>query len=808
MTLVMALTPVLSGVAALAQGPPAQDYPITPVKFNKVRVNGGFWGPRLETNRTATLPANWRKCEETGRIENFEKAAKLKPGRHKGIFFDDSDVYKVCEGAAYTLALQPDPALDKYLEDLVALFAKAQEPDGYLYTARTIDPEHPANCGKERWANLKDAHEMYCMGHMIEAAVAHYEATGRRTFLDVAIKCGDLLDRTFGPGKTYGICGHPEIELALAKLYRATGDVRYLNLAKFFVDQHGNGEHREIWGPYYSDEKPLLQMDEVVGHAVRAGYFYSGAADVAALTGSPEYITAIDRLWENMVSRKMYITGGIGAKREGEAFGANYELPNQSAYCETCAAIANAFWNHRMFLLHGDGKYMDVFERVIYNGFLAGLSMEGDTFFYPNPLIADGVFPFNHGSRLRQPWFGCSCCPTNDVRFIPSLPGAAYAVEKDRIYVSLYLNGEAEMDAAFGTVRIAQETRYPWDGAVALTVTPDRAGTFELRLRIPGWAQGNPVPSDLYRYLDAAAEPPVLSVNGTPTPVLVDKGYAVVRREWKAGDRVELALAMPVRRVLANETVEDDRARVALERGPVVFCAEGIDNGGRALALYLPNDAALATEFRGDLLNGVQVIMGTARAVKRGEDNGVTDVEQPLLAVPYYAWAHRGVGDMAVWMAATAGEAKPAPPATLMSKSAATASYVNPNDSVMALSDSQKPRSSADESISRFTWWDHKGGTEWVQYDFPGETTVSGCGVYWFDDGPNGGCRVPAKWRVQYKDGDNWRKVEKDGEYAVNKGCVNDVSFKPVKTAALRIEVRLQEGFSGGILEWTVKEVK
>ncbi len=797
----MALIPVLSGATAMAQGAPPQDYPITPVKFNKVKVNGGFWGVRLETNRTSTLPANWRKCEETGRIENFEKAAKLKPGKHKGIFFDDSDVYKVCEGAAYTLAIQPDPALDKYLENLVTLFAEAQEPDGYLYTARTIDPEHPANCGDFRWANLKDCHEMYCMGHMIEAAVAHYQATGRRTFLEVAIKCGDLLDRSFGEGKKYGICGHPEIELALAKLYRATGDAKYLNLAKFFVDQHGNKEHREVWGPYCSDEKPILQMDEVVGHAVRAGYFYSGVADVAALTGKPEYIDAIDRLWENMVSKKMYLTGGVGAKQEGEAFGANYELPNKTAYCETCAAIANALWNQRMFLLHGDGKYMDVFERIIYNGFLSGLSMEGDTFFYPNPLIVEG-------SYKRSPWFGCSCCPTNDVRFVPSLPGAAYAVEKDRIYVSLYMGGEAEVEAPFGTVKIGQETNYPWDGTVALTVTPDKAGTFGLCLRIPGWAQGRPVPSDLYRYMDANAASPQLSINGKPLALQIEKGYAVIHRAWKAGDKVELTLDMPVRRVLAHEAVEDDRGRVALERGPIVFCTEGIDNGGHALSLYLPDNAPLATEFRADLLHGVQVITGMARALQRGENNAVNDVEWPMVAIPNYAWGHRGTGDMAVWMASTADKAQPAPPVTLMSKSTATASHTFQADTVAALSDGREPKDSRDQSIPRFTWWDKKGSTEWVQYDFPGETTVSGCSVYWYDDGPNGGCRVPAKWQVLRKEGENWRKVDADGEYAVNKDHWSDVSFKPVKTSALRLQVRLQEGFSGGILEWKLKEVE
>ena len=800
-TLAFVLVAVLSGAAAMAQGAPAQDYPITPVKFNKVKVNGGFWGARLETNRTSTLPANWRKCEETGRIENFEKAAKLKPGKHKGIFFDDSDVYKVCEGAAYTLALQPDPALDKYLEDLVTLFSKAQEADGYLYTARTIDPEHPANCGAERWANLKDCHEMYCMGHMIEAAVAHYQATGRRTFLDVAVKCGDLLDRTFGEGKKYGICGHPEIELALAKLYRATGDAKYLNLAKFFVDQHGNKEHREVWGPYCSDEKPILQMDEVVGHAVRAGYFYSGVADVAALTGKPEYIGAIDRLWENMVSKKMYLTGGVGAKHEGEAFGANYELPNQSAYCETCAAIANALWNQRMFLLHGDGKYMDVFERIIYNGFLSGLSMEGDTFFYPNPLIVEAPY-------RRSPWFGCSCCPTNDVRFVPSLPGAAYAVEKDRVYVNLYMGGEAEVDAPFGTVKIAQETRYPWDGAVALTVTPDKPGTFELRLRIPGWAQGKPVPSDLYYYLDADAKAPQVSVNSKPVDLQLDRGYAVIRREWKPGDKVGLTLDMPIRRVLANDAVEDDRGRVALERGPIVFCAEGIDNGGRALSLFLPDNAPLATAFRADLLRGVQVITGTARALKRGDNNAVAEADQPLVAIPNYAWGHRGDSDMAVWMARSAEKAKPAPPVTLMSKSTATASHTFEADTVAALSDGIEPKNSYDQSIPRFTWWDKKGSTEWVQYDFPAESTVSGCGVYWFEDAPNGGCRVPAKWQLLYKDGEHWRKAEDVKQFGVDKDCWNEVSFKPLKTTALRIEARLQEGFSGGILEWKVEEVK
>ena len=800
-----------AGAAFLLAAVPAAagpDYPITPVGFTKVRVTGGLWAARLETNRTATLPANFHKCEETGRIANFEKAAGLKEGKHEGIFFDDSDVYKVMEGAAYTLALHADPELDAYMDRFIATVAQAQEDDGYLYTARTIDPEKPAHgAGKERWADIKNAHELYCMGHMIEAAVAHHQATGKRNFLDVAVKCADMLDRTFGPDKRHAATGHPELELALARLYRCTGEPRYLALAKFFVDERGDATHRELYGLYYQDHMPFLQQTEAVGHAVRAGYFYCGAADVAALTGETAYIETIDRIWENAATRRMYLTGGIGSRREGEAFGDDFELPNATAYCETCAAIANALWNHRMFLLHGDAKYLDVFERTVYNGFLPGVSLEGDTFFYPNPLEFNGVAPFNHGSPRRSPWFGCSCCPTNIVRFIPSLPGCAYAVEGTRVYAGLYLASDATVPVGGQTVRIVQETEYPWEGAVRMTVTPEREGEFELALRIPGWARGVPSPGDLYTYLDPAPAAVTLSVNGEAVAVadVMDRGFAVLRRTWKPGDTVALDLAMPVRRVLCHEAVENNRGRVALERGPVVYCAEGVDNGGRALHLCLPDDAPLAAERRPDLLGGVAVLTGRARAVTRVEGGDTEETEQDFTAIPYYAWAHRDQTEMAVWLARTPDAVTPAPRPTLASKSRPSASHCWRGDTLTALNDQAEPKDSGDQSVPRMTWWDRRGTVEWVQYDLPEETEISGCAVYWFDDERSGGgCRVPASWRVLRRDGEKWVEVEK-GKYGKPKrDAWCKAAFTPVKTDALRIEARLKKDASGGILEWTL----
>ncbi len=473
---------------------------------------------------------------------------------------------------------------------------------------------------------------------MYEAAVAHFLATGKRTLLDVAIKNADLLVKTFGPepGQLITVPGHEEIEIGLVKLYRATGEEKYLRLAKFFIDMRGRSDKRKVFGEYCQDHIPLVEQTEVTGHAVRAGYLYSGVADVAALTGDADYIRAIDRLWEDMVSRQMYLTGSVGVFDHGEGYSQPYDLPNLKAYNETCAAIANALWNHRMFLLHGDAKYIDVLERIIYNGFLSGISLSGDQFFYPNPLACDGRFRFNHGDLVRSPWFGCSCCPVNVVRFIPSIAGYVYAQRGDEVFVNLYVAGSGTIQRKAGKLRLEQQTRYPWDGKVKIVVQPEPAGPFALKLRIPGWAQGRPVPSDLYRYAGQPTDPIRLTVNGQPAELTLQDGYATLRRQWQPGDVVELDLPMPVRRVLAHENVADDRGRVAVERGPIVYCVEGADHGGRVLNLVLPDDAQLAPEHRAGLAGRRDCVTwrslgGAPQRGRRGADQAGADHDDPLL---------------------------------------------------------------------------------------------------------------------------------------------------------------------------------
>jgi DUF1680 family protein len=643
-----------------------RDYPVRPVPFTNVKLSDAFWAPRLETNRTVSVPYALKMNEETGRVDNFRKAARLMSGPYKGKRYNDSDVYKAMEGAAYTLLLHPDPELEKKLDDLVMLIDKAQEPDGYLYTTRTLDPQHPApGAGPERWSNLRVSHELYNVGHMYEAAVAHYLATGKRSFLDIAMKNADLLLQTFGtgPGRRRGFPGHQEVEIGLAKLYRVTGKAQYLDLAKFFLDERGQyhqGPFHAKDDPfsvydseeYMQNHKPVLEQDEAVGHAVRAMYMYSGMADVAALGGFPEYVTAIDRLWENVVGRKMYLTGGVGSRGVEEGFGPNYELPN-SAYAETCAAIGNALWNQRLFLLHGDSKYVDVMERVLYNGLLSGVSLSGDRFFYQNPLESAGGY-------ARSSWFEVACCPPNMTRFLPSLPGYVYATKDDTVFVNLFVGNTGRVDVNGKNVQLAEDTRYPWDGAVRITVSPEGgSGEFEIAVRIPGWARNEAVPGGLYQFLDRNDERPTLKVNGKPLTVHPNVGYARVRRVWKAGDVIDLFLPMPVRRVTANDLVKADTGQVALERGPIIFCAEGVDNGGDILDLVLPDGAKLRSAFRGDLLGGVQVITGTAEVSAKTKDGKVESKTHDFQAVPYYAWANRGAGEMTVWLARTKGAIRP-----------------------------------------------------------------------------------------------------------------------------------------------------
>lgn len=630
----------------------AHDYPVKPVPFTAVHLTDDFWAPRMETNRVVTIPYAFDQCEKSGRMDNFERAARVLHGQPEsnlkapGYPFDDTDPYKVLEGASYTLAEQPDPKMSAYLDHLIDLFASAQEPDGYLYTTRTINPQHPHDwSGPTRWVHEQElSHELYDAGHLFEAAAAHYQATGETNLLDVALREADLLVKTFGPAtnQLHYWPGHEVVEMGLCKLYRATGNEQYLDLAKYYIDDRGS---RPGGDDYHQSRIPPVQQTEAIGHAVRAGYLYSGMADVAALTGDPQYVNAIDTIWQNCVTKKLYLTGGIGARPDGEEFGANYELPNLTAYCETCAAVANDYWNQRLFLLHGDAKYVDVFERTLYNGLLSGVSLDGTKFFYPNPLESAGKYQ-------RSPWFGCACCPGNITRFMPSIPGYFYGEQGDSVYVNLYASGTAQIKLDQGpSVQLVQDTKYPWDGDVKITVNPDARAKFTVKVRIPGWAQNQPVPGDLYQFIDPAPGPARLKVNGHEVRLKIEQGYVSLNRRWKAGDVIELNLPMPVRRVVANDQVKADRNRVALQRGPIVFCLEWPDNpAGHIRHLTLADDQPLTASFEPGLLNGVETITGRASATITNADGQATQSLQDFKAIPYYAWANRGPGEMAVWM--------------------------------------------------------------------------------------------------------------------------------------------------------------
>jgi DUF1680 family protein len=631
----------------------ARDYPVKPVPFTAVHCADIFWAPRVEINRAVTVPFTFQQCERSGRVDLFHRAARSLRGDPSldrtppGFPFDETDIYKIIEGAAYTLRVHPDPALETYIDKLVAAIATAQESDGYLYPARTINPQHPHPwAGRQRWEKEREgSHELYNLGHLYEAAVAYEQATGKRGLLDIALKTADLLEHTFGPDKQAIWPGHQITEMALVKLYRASGDARYLALAKFLLDERRPDGWEGSGKLYNQSHLPVTEQTEAVGHAVRATYMYSGMADVAAVLGESSYIEALDRIWEDVVGKKLYITGGIGSRHEGEAFGRPHELPNMTAYCETCAAIGNVFWNHRLFLLHSEARYIDVLERTLYNGLISGVSLDGRSFFYDNPLESDG-------GHQRKPWFGCACCPGNITRFLPSLPGYVYATQKDTIYANLFVAGKAEIALGHSrVVRLVQETRYPWDGMVRLTVDLDGPATFSIKMRIPGWAQNQVLPSDLYRYADHIDEVPTLKVNGKLVALVLHAGYSTLTRQWHSGDVIELHLPMPVRRVVAHKDVEANRGRMALQRGPLVYCAEWPDNpNGQVRDLLLPDSAMLSAEFVPDLLGGVVVVKGRTLRPAHEEAGQHLLIKQEFVGIPYYAWANRGPGEMIVWI--------------------------------------------------------------------------------------------------------------------------------------------------------------
>ncbi len=793
-------------VSARPSAGPVHDYLVQPVPFTAVHLDDAFWAPRIETNRTVSVPFAFEQCELSGRVDNFDRAAKALLGqpldnrKPPGYPFDDTDLYKVIEGASYTLSVHPDPRLEAYVDSLIAKIGAAQEPDGYLYTARTIDPQHPHPwAGKERWELEKvDSHELYDLGHLYEAAVAHYQATGKRTLLDIALRSADLLTRTFGPGKKSIWPGHQITEMGLVKLYRVTGREEYLQLAKFMLDERGPDGSEGAGRTYNQSQARIVDQTEAVGHAVRATYMYSGIADVAALTGDAAYMATSDTIWGNLVAKKLYLTGGIGATGRGEAFGGDYELPNMTAYNETCAAIGNDFWNHRLFLLHADAKYIDVMERTLYNGLLSGVSLDGKAFFYQNPLESAG-------QHARSPWFGVACCPGNMTRFMASVPGYVYAKSGSTIYVNLFAAGSAEIRLEGGrVVTLRQETRYPWDGHVRLTVTPDLPADLTVGVRIPGWSRNEPVPSSLYRFLDQVSAPVELTVNGTRVPLVIDKGYVRLRRTWRAGDTVELTLPMPVRRVVADDRVAADRRRVALQRGPVVYAVEWPDNpGGHVRNLVLPDSASLKAEFRPALLNGVTVIAGKAFGLAFDARGRVVRTPQPFTAIPYYAWANRGRGEMLVWIPHVESAARPTPWPTLAMTSTVSVSGKSRRNPRM-INDGEEPASS-DDPASYFDWWPAKGTSEWAEYAFPRPAAVSEVEVYWFDDTGEGEVRVPASWRILHRDGAAWTPVEALGPYGVEKDRYNKVRFRSVTTSGLRLELTMQPKWSAGLQEWKVR---
>ena len=780
-------------------------YPITPVPFTSVKVTPGtFWGQRLEASRNTTIPLAFSKCESEGRYKNFENAAQHLKDPSKvfkvngvGYSFDDTDPYKTIEGASYILQTYPDKKLRAYVDSVIDIIATAQEPDGYLYTARTQNPADPHHwAGDRRWVKEEDlSHELYNLGHMVEGAVAHWQATGSTKFLDIARRYADVVCREVGPnpGQACVVPGHQIAEMALCRLYLATGEKKYLDEAKFLLDYRGKTQIKQ---EYSQSHKPVVDQDEAVGHAVRAAYMYAGMADVAALTGDKSYIDAIDRIWDNIVTKKLYITGGIGATSSGEAFGKNYELPNMSAYCETCAAIGNVYVNYRLFLLHGESKYFDVLERTLYNGLISGVSLQGDGFFYPNPLES-------MGQHQRQAWFGCACCPSNISRFIPSLPGYVYAVKDKDVYVNLFLSNKSELTVGKKTVALSQQTNYPWDGDITITIDKNTVGEFALKIRIPGWVKGKVVPSDLYSYTDGKRLGYRVSVNNQELyPEIRD--YITIDRKWKKGDKVQIHFDMEPRVVRANNKVEADRGMVAIERGPLVYCAEHPDNDFdifSALVNQEPQFQFGKTEIAG---TSVVTLTTDAQTLEFNKQGKLLVKDQTLTLIPYYAWCHRGSGKMRVWLSQDLRATTPTQPATLASQSKVSSGSKVP--AISSINDRLVPKDENDRSMPYTHWWPKKGGTEWLSYEFPAEATVQSCTVYWFDDAPWGGCRVPKSWRILYQDAQGqWQPVTDADHYPTTKGAACTVNFSPVKTKALRLEVTQPDDFSSGLFEWSVK---
>jgi DUF1680 family protein len=727
------LTPALR-FAGAAQTTPL-DYPAAAVPLTQVEIRDEFWAPRIEANRAVSI---WHCLERISDASDFNLA-------------------KLIEGAAYILAAKPDPKLQEYIEDRIRKLLANMEP-------RIADP----------------ARAVHVSGHFLEAAVAWKRVTGQRAMLDAALRDFDSIASAYGPGKKSYISEHEGQKIGLVALYRATGDPKYWQLAKFFLDQRGRDDYPRrgeyaLDRTYAQDYAPVIRQSEAVGHCVRATFLYIALADIAALTGAPEYAHALRSIWEDAATRKMYITGSIGSIRFHEQFGAPFELPNLSAWNETCAAYGNVVWNHRMFLLHEDAEYIDVMERVLYNGFTAGVSLKGDRFFYQNPLKSFGNYE-------RFEWIDTPCCPPNVVRLMASIGSYIYAVSPRAIYVNLYVAGSATVNG----VKLTQETRYPRDGEIAIQVDPGQPRSFTVAVRIPAWVQNLAGPG-LYEFIDEPAPRPTINVNGRAIRVELERGYVMLDREWKDGDRIELHFPMPIRQVRANSLAKEDRDRVALQRGPLVYCVEWVDNDGHALNIMLPTGFTLKTESEPDLFGGVETITGPAMILGHGA--------RPFTAVPYHAWNNRGAGEMQVWIGRGVNQAwvAPVPPSPIANATASgelkktVTGYNDQNDDLRAVYDGAEPISSADESSLYFRMRPAAGEPAWIEYELRRPTGVSSAQVYFFDD--RRFCGLPASWRILYKDGAQWLPVSNRGGYAVQKDQFNVVHFDPVLTGAIRLEI-------------------
>lgn len=796
---------------ALAQ----TDYPIQPVPFYKVKMEDKFWQPRIETVRKVTVPATFRKNEETLRVKNFEVAAGAVPGNVCTRFpFDDSDVYKSIEGAANVLRTQRDPKLELEIDALVEKIRAAQEPDGYLYTWRTIaervkkteNTEKPAQKSAfldwldgPRWENEdKLSHELYCAGHLYEAAVAYFEATGKRTLLDIALKNAELVNRDFGPGKLAKAPGHQEIEVGLVKLFRTTGDRRWLDLAKFFIETRGYGEE------YSQNHQKVRDQRKAVGHAVRLGYMFMGAADVAALTGSHEYDAAMKSVWEDIVGSQMYLTGGVGATGSNEGFGGSFDLPNYTAYNETCSSISFLWWSQRMFQLTGDSRYLDVAELTLYNALNAGLSLSGDHYFYPNPLES-------RKNTERTDWFSCACCPPNLTRFFAAMPELFYAKKGNDVFVNQFAASRAEVENINSKgqkvkIGIRQETDFPWDGRVKIHVESSKPNTFSLKIRIPGWAKGDVVPLDLYRFHEFSGSAISIKLNGQAITPTFENGFAVISRKWQSGDFVEIELPMQAQRVAANPKVEADAGRFALKRGPMIYCLEGRDQPDeRVLNLLVPDTVSIFSKFENGLFGGVQTLNFNGFLVKKKVSPVEADLQKlNLKAIPYFLWANRGRDNMLVWLPYDLRAAREIAQPTLASRSKASASE-GCNGDLVNIADQAPVKNAFDNESSLVHWWPHFGTTEWLQYDFENEEQVGTARVYFFDDAATGGgCRVPKSLILKYLENGTWRNVYFPGGFKITKDGWTELQFEPVKTRSLRLEMTFQDGVSGGVHEWEV----